>query len=82
MQEIIKLVIGILVLLTGFPIGSYLAKTTKEELRPGQKWFKLIVTVGLLGGFVGLIIGNDALMFSFFFIALVTSRSLKIKNSK
>lgn len=82
MQEIIKLIVGTLVLLAGFPIGSYLAKTTKEELKPGQKWFKLIVIAGLLGGFTGLIIGNDALMFSFFFIALVTSRSLKIKKSR
>jgi len=67
---------GIVVLILGFPIGSFLAKITKEELSSGQKWFKLIIFLSLIGGFIGLIIGNDALMFSFFFIAIVTSRSL------
>jgi len=77
MQEMIKLIIGILILLFGFPIGSYLAKSTKEELKSGQRWFKLIVICSLIAGVVGLIIGNDILMFSFFFIAIVASRSLK-----
>ena len=77
MEEIIRLIIGIFVLAFGFPIGSYLAKITKEELKSGQKWFKLIILVSLIVGFVGLIFGNDILMFSSFFIAIVTSRSLK-----
>lgn len=79
MNEMIKLIIGILFLLLGIPIGSYLSKITKEELKQGQNWFKLIIIVSLIGGFIGLIIGNDVLMFSFFFIAIVTSRSLKRK---
>jgi uncharacterized protein YneF (UPF0154 family) len=77
MQEIIKILIGIVVLLLGMPLGSYLAKQTKEELKSGQKWFKLIIIISLIGGFIGLVIGNDVLLFSFFFIAVVTSRSLK-----
>ncbi len=77
MQEVYKLIIGILVLALGFPIGNFLAKKTKEELKAGQKWFRLIILLGLVGGGIGLIIGNDVLMFSFFFIAIVTSRSLK-----
>ncbi len=77
MDEFIRLLIGIFVLLLGFPLGSYLAKITKEELKSGQKWFKLIIIASLIGGFVGLIIGNDVLMFSLFFIAIVTNRSLR-----
>ena len=77
MQEIIRLIIGVLVLLFGFPIGSYVAKSTKEELKSGQKWFKLIIIVSLIVGFVGLILGNDVILFSSFFIAIITSRSLK-----
>ncbi|MCK4647313.1 hypothetical protein KAT24_00070 [Candidatus Pacearchaeota archaeon] len=79
MQEMVKLIVGILFLLLGFPIGSYLAKKTKEELKAGQRWFKIIIIISLVGGIVGLIIGNDIIMFSFFFIAIVTSRSLKRK---
>ena len=77
MQEIFKLLIGVVFLALAFPIGNYLAKKTKEELKAGRRWFKLIVFLSLAGGFTGLIIGNDVLMFSFFFMALVTSRSLR-----
>jgi divalent metal cation (Fe/Co/Zn/Cd) transporter len=80
MEEIIRLIIGVLFLIIGIPLGSYLAKITKEELSSGQKWFRLIIIVGLIGGAIGLIVGNDVILFSFFFIAIVTSRGLK-KNS-
>lgn len=76
MQEIVKLAIGTLVLFLGIPIGEILASRTKEELGKGRKWFKIIVITGLIGGFSGLIAGNDIVLFSFFFIAIVTSRSL------
>jgi hypothetical protein len=76
MVEFIRLIIGIFVLLVGVIIGNYLANNTKEELKDGQKWFKLIIIVSLIGGFVGLWIGSDVIMFSLFFVAVVTSRSL------
>jgi len=76
MLEIFQLVIGILILILGIPIGNFLARRTKEELKSGQKWFRLIIIFSLVGGFIDLIIRNDILMFSFFFIAIVTSRSL------
>ncbi len=79
MQEIFKLLIGIGVLILAFPIGDILAKKTKEELKAGRRWFKIIIYASLVGGVVGLLIGNDILMFSFFFIALVTSQSLRRK---
>jgi len=76
MLEIFKILIGIGVLILGIPIGNILARFTKEELKAGKKWFKIIIILSLVGGFVGLIIGNDVLLFSLFFIAVVTSRSL------
>ena len=80
MTEITNLLIGILILLIGIPVGNIIAKYTKEELRAGQRWFKLIVLLSLAGVLIGLISGNDVLLFSFAFIALVTSRSLKSKK--
>ncbi|MBU1129421.1 MAG: hypothetical protein KJ949_02195 [Nanoarchaeota archaeon] len=77
MPEIFKLLFGIFVLILGVPIGDFLARVTKDELKQGKKWFKLIVVLSLIGGLIGLIISNDVLMFTFFFIAIVTSRSLK-----
>jgi len=73
----LELIIGVVILILGIPIGNLLAKYTKEELKSGQKWFKIIIILSLIGGLVGLFIGNDVLMFSLFFIAIVASRSLK-----
>jgi len=77
MEEAIKIVIGVGVLILGFVIGNLLAQLTKEELKSGQKWFRIIVTFCFIGAIVSLILGRDVLLFSFLFIAIVTSRSLK-----
>jgi hypothetical protein len=76
MQEIFKLIIGILVLVLAIPLGSFLAKSTKEELKEGKRWFKLIIIASLIGAIASLILKNDILFFSFLFILIVTSRSL------
>ncbi|PIO07573.1 hypothetical protein COU59_03200 [Candidatus Pacearchaeota archaeon CG10_big_fil_rev_8_21_14_0_10_34_12] len=77
MQQTISLIIGILVLIFGIPLGNLLSKWTREELKEGRKWFRKIVFISLAGTVVGLFLRNDALMFTFAFIAIVTSRSLK-----
>lgn len=77
MEDILKIAIGIAFLLLGIPLGSFLAKKTKEELKQGSKWFRLIIIISLACSVPALIIGNDFLFFSFLFIALVTSRSLR-----
>ena len=79
MLEILKILIGVIVLILGIPIVNLLARYTKEELKDGRKWFNLLIFIGLIGGLVGAIIQNDSLMFSFLFIAVVTSRSLMRK---
>jgi len=79
MQEFIKIMLSVLILLTGFFIGNYLAKLTKEELKYGQIWFKRIIIISLVGSAISLILKNDSLLFSFLFISVVTSRSLKKK---
>jgi len=77
MQEIYRLIIGIVILSLGIPIGNFLAKVTKEELKPGRKWFRLIIILSLVGAIIFLILRNDAIMYGLLFIAIVTSRSLK-----
>ena len=78
----INLIIGIFVLILGIPIGNFLASKTKSELKSGQVWFKLIIFLSLIVGFVGLWINDDVLMFTMFFVAVVTSRSLRAKINK
>jgi len=77
MNEVIKILISIGVLLIGIPLGSWLAKLTKDELKSGQKWFRLIIILAGIGAIVELILGNDVLLFSFLFFVVVTSRSLR-----
>ena len=77
MEELTMLLIGVILLILGVPIGNLLAKMTKEELKIGKPWFKSIVYLSLAGGIAAIILGSDFLMFSLFFIAIVTSRSIK-----
>jgi len=77
MQELFKFIIGIVALMIGFPLGSFLAKQTKEELRKGQVWFKILIVVSLIGAILSLIFKDDALLFSFLFVVIVTNRCLK-----
>jgi uncharacterized membrane protein len=82
MEEVIKILIAVGVLLLGIPLGNFLSKITKEELKKNQNMFKIIVGVFLVLGLVGLFIQSDVLMFGCFFIAIVTSGSLKRKRNK
>jgi len=77
MEDWLKIIIALAVLLLGVPIGNILARYTKEELKVGKMWFKLLMFVGVVGGIISLIFQQDALMFTFFFIAIVSSRSLR-----
>lgn len=77
MLEIVKLLIGFFVLVLGIPIGNLLARFTKEELKKNHRWFRLLIFICLIGGFLGLVFGSDVIMFSLFFIAIVTSRCLR-----
>ena len=82
MQQIYQLLIGIGVLSLGIPIGNLLAKATKEELKSGREYFKVLIILSLIGAVIFFGFLNDALLFSFLFIAIVTSRSLKNNFSK
>jgi len=77
MQQIYQMILGIALLALGIPIGNLLAKATKEELKSGRKYFKILIIASLVGALAFLILGNDILLFSLLFIAIVTSRSLK-----
>jgi len=77
MQELYQILIGIVVLILGIPLGNLLAKATKEELKKRKNTFKIIILLSALGAVAFLLLGNDALLFGLLFIAIVTSRSLK-----
>ena len=70
MQEILKIIIGIAVLVLGIPIGNILAKNTKEELKDGRKWFLLLILISFMGAVISLAYGEDALLFTFSIITM------------
>ena len=70
MFELLKLIIGILILIIGFPIGFYLKKLTLDENKEGQKWFKIVILASCIGALAGLFLGIDYLLFTFLFINL------------
>jgi hypothetical protein len=78
----IRILVASIILLLAIPLGNYLAKKTKEELKKGKLWFKIIIVISLIGGVISLFQKNDTLFFTFLFIAIVTSRSLDIKCHK
>lgn len=77
MEEILKLILGIFILILGIPIGMFIARLTKEELFQGKKWFKILIIFALFFSLIGLYLRSDALLFSCLFIAIVTSMSLR-----
>jgi hypothetical protein len=76
MNEMIRFILGVAVLFLGIPLGYLLAKYTPEELKPGKIWFENLIIISLIGGIIGFSLENNGIMFSFFFIAIVTSQSL------
>ena len=82
MLDVFRIIIGSAVLIFGIFLGNWLAKITKSELKKGQKWFRLIIILSFSSAIVSLIFKNDAFLFTFLFIAIVTSRSLIVKKKK
>ena len=80
MEGYVQLLIGILFLLAGVPVGNFLAEKTKEELAENQKRFRTLIIISVSGSVAGIILKNDIVLFSFLFIAIVTSRSLRKKG--
>jgi hypothetical protein len=76
MQQLYQIIIGIVLLGLGIPIGNLLAKVTKEELKSGKKYFKILIILSLIGAVAFLVLGNDVLLFELLFVAIVASRSL------
>lgn len=76
MQEVLKIIISIVILCLGIPIGDILSKNTQEELKDGKRWFFLLILISFMGAIISLIFREDALLFTFLFIAIVASRSL------
>ena len=87
-MEVLNVGLGIIIALAGFPIGNYLAKIAKEEIKQGKKYFiwmqrvtiTLLIVFGILWNFT---IFQNPVNFSFmcslgFLYALPTAALVKL----
>lgn len=83
MQYAYKFILSVIVLALAFPLGNLLRNLTQDEQKDGRKYFIIILWISLILGTLGAILKKDGIMFTFFFITIVTSRSLiPIKKTK
>ena len=66
-MDVLNILYGFLVSLTGFPVGCLLARIAKEELKPGKKYFKIMQKI-----LIALIIA-DLIVLSFKLLSLESS---------
>ncbi|MFA5993073.1 MAG: hypothetical protein WC796_05190 [Candidatus Pacearchaeota archaeon] len=82
MKEWLTYLIGVIVLVCGIPIGLMLKKATKEELKSGKKYFKIIwigcLILAVIAAFVPIaVVLKRTVIFSLLFIAIVSFISWK-----
>ena len=87
MPELIFQILVVVIALLGYPAGLIIAHLTKEELKAGRRWFRIIAILSIIGIIISLILTRgNALLFlaaSFVFIFLLALASLiKSKESE
>ena len=75
------MILEILVLILAFPVGIALTHFTKEELKDGKKYFKVIIFVSLISSIFFYFNNKIHLTLTSLFILIVTSIS-KYKTIK
>jgi ABC-type Fe3+ transport system permease subunit len=75
------MILEIVILLLAVPVGFFIAWLTKEELRMGRKWFRILIVVSLIGIIGFWIYGVSYVSWTFGFIGIVSTISL-VKASK
>jgi hypothetical protein len=81
----LQIILVILITLAGYPIGLLLANYTKEELKSGRKWFKLLMLFSIVMVIISFIFFSRNNLFFllavFIFIFLLTLASF-IKSKR
>ena len=81
MEENVMLLVSVFILLLGVPLGRVLRRFAgKEEIDIGQKYFKAIIIITILGTIVSLVFQKTYLVFTFVFILILTKESIKNKK--
>ena len=72
-----------IIIILAIPLGFLIAHLTKEELEDGRKWFKFIIIISLITGFIGAYLRLYYIVWTCGFIAIISFISLiKSLNKK
>ena len=84
-MNVLTIIISIVIALSGYPIGLFIASLTEEELKQGRKWFKLIILACFIAIIIfSFLVKGEILFFlilSLVFIILIALASL-VKSRK
>jgi hypothetical protein len=86
MNNLLQIALTIIILFTAFPVGYLLAYLTKEELKAGRKWFKIISWISIILCFVFLLLidieQKFTIVFSLVYIATISLTSLRLSHKR
>lgn len=67
-----EMLLEIIILLIGIPVGFLIAYLTKDELVAGRKWFKVLIIVFVLVGIWSVLTGWNVVAWTSAFIVVVS----------
>ena len=76
------MILEVLILILAIPTGFLIAWMAKDELIDGQKWFRALIILGLLGGMLFYFYGLGYIALTCLFIAIVAFISLMKSRDK
>jgi len=69
-------ILAVLAAIFAFPLGMFVEKFTQAEVKRGKKYLKAISWLSIIGFVLSVIFQQNALIFSFAFIAFFVQGSL------
>lgn len=66
------MIIEIILLIAAVPIGLFIARLAKDELKDGSRWFRLLVSISLSLSILSLLFGKPYQTLTLIFIAIVS----------
>ncbi|OIO80417.1 hypothetical protein AUJ84_03595 [Candidatus Pacearchaeota archaeon CG1_02_32_132] len=76
------MILNLLILFLGVPIGLLIAWLARDELKQGRKWFRIMIILSLLGGLWFWLIGRVYISLTWGFIFIIVLVALAKSQDK
>mgnify|MGYP001584158899 FL=1 len=77
-----EMILEIIILLLGIPVGYLIALMARDELKAGRKWFGVLVIASILGAVWFYLIGESVIVWSFGFVGVISAVGLGMERNK